>query len=189
MINLAEFPLIVHLGGGSLAWGTAAAGWGVGRVIGARLSRRARGVLLERRLIVSGQVVLGVGTIACGLIPSVPAVVFLFVLLGAGSTAKTTAANLVMQRWAPDPVRARCFAVLGSVASASLALAIAIAGVLLKPIGPQMVFVVGGSIALLAVLPSTRLPPRKQPIRPAPEPVRSDARTGSRETYLQPLPA
>ena len=189
MINLAEFPLIVHLGGGSLAWGTAAAGWGVGRVIGARLSRRARGVLLERRLIIAGEIVLGVGTIACGLVPSVPAVVLLFVFLGAGSTAKMTAANLVMQRWAPDPVRARCFAVLSSVASASLGLAIAVAGVLLKPIGPEMVFVVGGSIALLGALPSLWLPPRKQPIRPAPEAARSDSRSRSRDALLAPLPA
>ncbi|HEX4518216.1 MAG TPA: MFS transporter [Gaiellaceae bacterium] len=189
MINLAEFPLIVHLGGGSLAWGTASAGWGVGRVIGARLSRRARGVLLERRLIVAGQVVVGVGTIACGLVPSVPAVVALFVLLGAGSTAKMTAANLVMQRWAPDPVRARCFAVLGSVGAASLGIAIAVAGVLLKPLGPDLVFVVGGSIALLGVLPSLRLPPHRQPFGPAPEAAGSSSTTRRRDTLLVPLPA
>ncbi|HEY3921400.1 MAG TPA: MFS transporter [Gaiellaceae bacterium] len=188
MLNLAEFPLIVHLGGGSLAWGTAAAGWGVGRVVGARLSRRTRGVLLERRVLVAGRLVMGLGTVACGLAPSVPAVVVLFFFLGAAATASMTAANLVIQRWTPDPVRARCFAVLGSVSSASLGLAIVVAGVLLKPIGPDMVFVVGGSIALLGVLPSMRLPPRKQPTRPMPEPVPSNPRPRSRDSLLAPLP-
>ena len=69
----------------------------------------------------------------------------------------------------------------------SLAIAIPLAGVLLKPIGPELVFVVGGSIALLAALPSTR-PPRTQPIRPAPETVRSDARRdhAARSSYRYP---
>jgi MFS family permease len=95
-----------------------------------------------------------------------------------------------MQRWAPDAVRARCFAVLGSVGSASLGIAIVVAGVLLKPIGPELVFVVGGSIALLGVLPSLRLPPRRRPASPLAEPVGPDARGApARSDPLVPVPA
>jgi MFS family permease len=189
MINLAEFPLIVHLGGGSLAWGTASAGWGVGRVVGARLARLTRGVLLERRMLVLGRLAVAVGTLICGVVPSVPAVIVLFFLIGAGSTVSTSAAVLVMQRWSPDPVRARAFAVLESVGSASLGIAITVAGVLLSAIGPGMVFVTGGSIALLSVLVSTRLPPRRAPSGLPPAPVDSVRRRQSHETHLVPLPA
>ena len=66
MMNTAEYPLFVQLGSGSLAFGIAVAGWGLGLVLGARRARTCRDAATERRLLIVGMALLALGPAAVG---------------------------------------------------------------------------------------------------------------------------
>jgi putative MFS transporter len=180
MMNTAEYPLFVDLGGGSFAFGIAVAGWGFGLVLGARRARHCREAAAERRLLIAGMALLATGQLLSGLIPVVAIVVVLFTMAGVGYGASNAAQTLVMQRWAPDAVRARVFGAVDSVYSTAIGVAMASAGVLLALLGARGVFVLGGLIALAGVFVAERVPPRRERRDEVPAAEPAVAETGPR---------
>jgi MFS family permease len=187
MLNLAEYPLFVKIGGGSFAFGIAAAGWGLGQIVGGRSLKRAHNAALERRMLIGGQLVMGIAIVASGVIPFAPVVVVLFAVIGFGNAVSLAAASLVIQRWTPDPVRARVFGAYDSVSSAAIGLAIATAGIGLAALGPRGVFVLGGAIALVSVLAARQVPPRRQPLNKTPTSEQAAAPVDPRVLPLVPI--
>jgi len=172
MINVAEFPLFFLLGTGASGFGIATAGFGIGQLLGARFGRRVDGARGEKRALVLGWLVGGVTLFACGVIPSNLAVILLFSVSGVGSSLAGVATTLVLQRHAPDAVRARVFAASGSVNVGAIVVAMIVGGALIGPVGPIALCLVCGAVTLLALLPSWLLPPRGGlPWKPDPEPV------------------
>jgi MFS family permease len=180
MMNTAEYPLFVQLGSGSFAFGISVAGWGLGLVLGARRARNCHDAAAERRLLIAGMALVGVGQLLSGLIPVVAIVVVLFTMAGVGYGASNAASTLVMQRWAPDAVRARVFGAVDSVYSTAIGIAMASAGVLLALLGARGVFVLGGLIALAGVVVAERMPPRRERHDEAPAADRVVTETGPR---------
>jgi MFS family permease len=158
MMTVAEYPLFVHLGGGSIAYGAGIASWGIGGVVGGHNARRRRDAGRQRDVLVWSQAILALGEIACGIVPSASAVVILFAPAAFGYAAATTAFALIVQRSTADAVRARVFAATDGLCAGALGVALAASGAALPALGPAGVFVCGGTITLAAVLVATRVP-------------------------------
>lgn len=174
MMNVAEYPLMVKLGGGSIAYGVAIALWGTGGVLGGRNARRKRDAYQERGVLIRGWLVFAVAMIAC-VVPFTPVVILLFGAGGFGYAAGVAASNLIQQRWTPDPIRARVFAAVDSLNGTALGISLAIGGVTLSTIGPVGVFILGGSITLAGVFTARYVPPRERPIDNGAAPTTSGA--------------
>ena len=172
MINVAEYPLFAKLGSGAAGFGIATAGYGIGRLVGSRLGRRAEGARGEKYGVLFGWCVGGVSLLACGLIPSNIAVIILFSIAGVGSAVAGVASTLIMQEHAPDAVRARVFAASSSVGIGAIVVAMIVGGALIGPIGAVTLCTVCGLVTLIALVPSWLLPPRgRLPWKPDPERV------------------
>ena len=170
MINVAEYPLFAQLGSGAAGFGIATAGYGIGQFTGARLGRRAEGARGEKLALVLGWLVGGVSLLACGIVPSTTAVIVLFSVAGVGSAVAGVASTLILQRHSPDPVRARVFAASGSVNIGAIVVAMIVGGALIGALGAVALCVVCGIVTLLALVPSSLMPPRGGlPWRPEPE--------------------
>ncbi len=171
MINVAEYPLFAMLGSGAAGFGIATAGYGVGQFVGARVGRRAGGAAEKHRLVL-GWLVGGAAIFMCGVVPSTVAVIAMFALAGVGASTAGVATNLIMQRHAPDPVRARVFGASSSVMIGAIGVAMIVGGAVIGVLGPVVLCVVCGAVTLLALIPSSRVPPRgRLPWRPEREQV------------------
>ena len=67
MVNVAEYPLFVDMGGGSKAYGTAVSGWALGGFIAGRVLRRQGDAYSERRRLLFGcaLVAVAIGRLRC----------------------------------------------------------------------------------------------------------------------------
>jgi MFS family permease len=188
MMKVAEYPLFVHLGDGSFAYGISIVAWGIGGIFGGRNARRQRDAHQERRVFIWAQVLLAFGLIACGLVPISAVVIALFSATAFGWASVVVTSNLIQQRWTPDPIRARVFGAVSSITAAALGISLAIGGVALSTLGAAGVLTLGGVITLAGVLTAIQVPPRKRPmnIDPTPKPLATeDERTS---WTLGPLP-
>jgi MFS family permease len=162
MINVAEYPLFVDMGGGSEAYGVAVAGWALGGFIAGRVIRRQGDSHLER-----GRLLLGCGLVAvaiglCGVVPLVGVVVVLFSIGGFAASTRGIAATLIYQRWTPDHIRARTFAALSTANIGAIGVAMVVSGLLLGALTPAGVCIACGLVGLLALVIATRVPPRRR---------------------------
>jgi MFS family permease len=82
MINVAEYPLFVDMGGGSQAYGIAVAGWAVGGFVAGRTMRKHGDAYTERTRLLFGCGLVAVPIGLCGVVPLVGAVVVLFSIGG-----------------------------------------------------------------------------------------------------------
>ena len=161
MINVAEYPLFVDMGGGSRAYGIAVAGWALGGFVAGRVIRRQGDSLSERRRPMFGCALVAVAIGLCGVVPVVGAVVVLFSIGGFAANTRSIAATLIYQRWTPDHIRARTFSALGSANIGAIGIAMIVSGTFLNTLTPAGVCIACGLIGLLALLIASRVPPRR----------------------------
>ena len=162
MINVAEYPLFVDMGGGSKAYGTAVSGWALGGFIAGRVIRRQGDAFSERRHLLLGCALVAVAIGLCGVVPIVGAVVILFSIGGFAAGTRGIASTLIFQRRAPDHIRARTFAAMGTANIGAIGVAMIISGIVLATLTPAGVCVASGLVGLLALLIATRVPPRRR---------------------------
>jgi len=162
MINVAEYPLFVNMGGGSKAYGIAVSGWALGGFIAGRVIRREGDAYSERRRLLFGCALVAVAIGLCGVVPVVGIVVVLFSIGGFAAGTRGIASTLIFQRRAPDHVRARAFAAMGTANIGAIGVAMIVSGVVLATLTPAGVCIASGLIGLLALLIATRVPPRRR---------------------------
>lgn len=162
MINVAEYPLFVDMGGGSNAYGIAVAGWALGGFVAGRVIRRQGDAYLERGRLLFGCALVAVAIGLCGVVPVVAAVVILFSIGGFAASTRGIAATLIYQRWTPDHVRARTFSALGTANISAIGVAMIVSGVVLGALTPAGVCIACGCVGLLALVIATRVPPRRR---------------------------
>ncbi len=162
MINVAEYPLFVNMGGGSEAYGAAVSGWALGAFIAGRVIRRQGDAYSERRRLLFGCAVVAVAIGLCGIVPVVGAVVVLFSIGGFAASTRGIASTLIFQRWAPDHLRARTFAAMGTANLGAIGVAMIVSGIVLAALTPAGVCVASGVLGLCALLIATRVPPRRR---------------------------
>jgi MFS family permease len=162
MVNVAEYPLFVDMGGGSRAYGVAVAGWALGGFVAGRVIRRHGDASLERSRLLFGCGLVAVAIGLCGVVPIVGAVVILFTIGGFAASTRGISATLIYQRWTPDHIRARTFAALGTANIGAIGIAMIVSGVVLGTLAPAGVCIACGFVGLLALVIATRVPPRRR---------------------------
>ncbi len=162
MVNVAEYPLFVDMGGGSKAYGTAVSGWALGGFVAGRVIRRQGDAYAERRRLLFGCALVAVAIGLCGVVPVVGVVVVLFSIGGFAASTRGIASTLIFQRSTPDHVRARTFAALGTANIGAIGIAMIVSGVVLGTLTPAGVCIACGLVGLLALLIATRVPPRRR---------------------------
>lgn len=160
MVNVAEYPLFVDLGGGSRAWGVAVAGWAAGGFLAGRVIRRHGDPRSERARLLFGAGLVAVAIGLCGIVPVVAVVVVLFSVGGFAASTRSIASTLIFQRWAPDHLRARTFATLMTTNTAAIGVAMIVSGAVMGAITPAGVCIACGVVGLLALAIAWRVPPR-----------------------------
>jgi MFS family permease len=164
MLNVAEYPLFVTIGGGSQAYGIAVAGWAVGQFIAGRTMRKQGDAYAERSRLLFGCGLVALAIGLCGLVPFFPIAVALLSVGGFAAQTRQIAATLIYQRATPDHVRARAFAALGTANLSAIGVAMIFGGIAMGTLTPAGVLVAAGFVGLLALIIALRVPPcRRNP--------------------------
>jgi MFS family permease len=151
MVNVADVFLVRATLGASTTWyGIVGAAFAAGALTGAVLSSRLAGTRSLALGFVGAAITLAVGLCAIGLAPAVAWLLPFGFVTGAGNgVLNVTLSSLVIRRTRAAE-RGRVGALLNGTASGTQLLAYAAGGVLLSVLDARLVFVLAGSVALLA---------------------------------------
>jgi MFS family permease len=175
MSMVADAPLAEFFGAGSIGFALLITCWGSGSVLGAACGRfmNAR---TEPVWLAVASFGIAVTAFGVGWAPALPVALVCLLIMGTSDGITMVAENGIMQRRTPDALRSRTMAAFEAVLSLGLAIAYILAGPVLRAVGPQPVYRIGGLTALVAALtlsPLIRL--RHAPeIEPATQPVRHE---------------
>ena len=145
--------------GAALGFGLLITCWGGGSVLGSLLGRNLTWKT-EPLWLVIGAAGIAVGHLGVGLSPLFAMVLAFALIMGISDGLTIVAEQGIMQRRTPDAVRSRVMGAFDGVLSIGLAAAYVMAGPVLKLLGPQRVYVVGGvtaALTTLVLLPILRL--------------------------------
>ena len=148
---VADAPLAEVFGAGSAGFGLLIAVWGGGSVLGSLLGRRLT-ARTEPLWLVLGSAGIALGHLGVGLAPVFSFVLVSGLLMGTSDGLTIVAETGIMQRRTPDAVRSRAMAAFDAVLSLGLAIAYIFAAPVLKAVGPQHVYLLGGIGAACATI-------------------------------------
>jgi MFS family permease len=151
MVNVADVFLVRETLGASTTWyGVSGAAFAAGALTGAVLSSRLVGTRRLALGFVGSAVALAVGLCAIGLAPAVAWLLpFGFATGAANGVLNVTLSSLLIRRTLAAE-RGRVAALLNGTASGTQLVAFAVGGALLSTLDPRTMFVLAGSVALLA---------------------------------------
>ncbi len=161
---VADAPLADHFGAGAIGFGLLIACWGTGSVLGS-LGGRWMTARTEPTWMMFGAGGIAFAAFGVGFFPLFWLVLLSLFVMGMSDGLTIVAENGIMQRRTPDEVRSRTVAAFEAVLSFGLAIAYIVAAPVLRAVGPQAVYRVGGAAALCAgliLLPLGRL--RRDPV-------------------------
>ena len=156
---VADAPLAEAFGAGSVGFGLLIAVWGGGSVLGSLLGRKLT-ARTEPLWLVLGAAGIALGHLGVGLAPVFGLVLVSGLIMGTSDGLTIVAETGIMQRRTPDAVRSRVMAAFDAVLSLGLAIAYVFAAPVLKAVGPQRVYLLGGIAAIgatLVLMPLLRL--------------------------------
>jgi predicted MFS family arabinose efflux permease len=177
-VMVADVPLAEHFGVGSVGFGLMITCWGLGSVAGS-FAGRWLNEDKEPRALFLGMLLVGFATAAIGVSPWFVPILAMTLFAGIGDAIAIVADQGIQQRRTPDVVRSRVMAAVEFVVMIAYALALVFSGLVLRVVGPQHVYLIGGATALiggLVFLPVVRMARRGRPERErgAFEPERAD---------------
>ncbi|MGZ4153836.1 MAG: MFS transporter [Actinomycetota bacterium] len=147
-VMVADVPLAEHFGAGSIGFGLMITGWGIGSAAGS-FAGRWLNEEKEPRALFLGMLLVGFATAAIGVSPWFAPILAMCLFSGIGDAIAIVADQGIQQRRTPDVVRSRVMAAVEFVVMISYALALVFAGQVLRMIGPQHVYLIGGATALV----------------------------------------
>ncbi len=150
-VMVSDLPLVSTFFHGKAeigrGYGLVIASWGIGSVVGSFAARRLTPAIETKWL-----VAMNAGfAVTMGLVGVAPLfiLVLVFVFLnGTCDAVSLVALRSIQVRRAPDAVRSRVLAAMDGAQNISLAVGYAVAGVLVKLLGPQTVYILAGTGAL-----------------------------------------
>ncbi len=149
MVMVADVPLVEAFHAGASGYGLLITCWGAGSVIGS-LGGRWLNERKEPRALFLGTLLVGLTTAAIAVSPWFTPILVLALLSGLGDAVVLVAEQGIQQRRTPDSVRSRVLSASDAVVTVSFAVSLALAGVVLRTVGPQRVYAIGGATALAA---------------------------------------
>jgi MFS family permease len=148
---VADAALAEHFGAGAVGFAALIACWGTGSVIGSGLGRFLKPAT-EPLWLVVGSFGIAAAAFAVGFAPAFVLVLVALLAMGATDGLTMVAETGIMQRRTPDAVRSRAMAGFEAALSLGLAVAYLLAGPVLKHVGPQATYRIGGVSALAAAI-------------------------------------
>ncbi len=148
---VADASLAENFGSGAFGFALLISCWGAGSVIGSAAGRWMNG-RTEPVWMVLGAFGVALAAFGVGFAPVFPLVLVSLLVMGTSDGLTIVAENGIMQRRTPDALRSRTMAAFEAVLSIGLAVAYVMAGPVLRAIGPQPVYRVGGVSALVAAI-------------------------------------
>jgi MFS transporter, ENTS family, enterobactin (siderophore) exporter len=146
------FRIVRDLGQSPAAFGLTLTGLGVGTMLGAVFASRLGQRSNVARVLVGAVFLMGVPIIAAALIPSLPAIVVLSALTGAGEAAVTVVYISVRAANSPDVLVGRVASTSRAVALALMPVGSVIGGVLIDSVGGSMTLaILGTTVCALGV--------------------------------------
>ena len=161
----AELPLVDPLGAGPTGYGALVSAWGFGGLVGARLAGGLLGRRREGAVLAVAFAGVAVAFLAVGLAPFLAVALVALAFGGAAEGVGEVARQLMLQRRAPDEVRARVVAAAEAVAQGGLAAALLYAGFVVNALGPRWAFALAAATCALGTLASTRWSSARTPTR------------------------
>lgn len=173
-VNVAEVVYAQEsLGAGSTGFGVLVAASGVGLTLGSFATPVLMGTLGLHRLYVLSVILMAVGWGSAAAAPALWVAVPLVVTATVGNGMAIVCNQVLIQRGSPDRLRGRAIAVLMSSTYATMAVAMACAGVLVNVLGGRAVWALAGVVylagAVVALVLTRRLPASSADRRPPPE--------------------
>jgi MFS family permease len=156
---VADAALAESFDAGAFGFGLLIACWGTGSVLGT-LGGRWMNARTEPVWMVWGAAGISLAAFGVGFFPLFALVLASLLVMGICDGLTIVAENGIMQRRTPDAVRSRTNAAFEAVLSLGLAAAYVAAAPVLRAIGPQQVYRVGGiaaAIAAVILIPLLRL--------------------------------
>jgi MFS family permease len=182
LVMVADVPLVEQFRAGSLGYGLLIACWGAGSVLGS-LAARKLDERREPRALFLGTLVFAFSTGAVAVSPWFAPVVVMAFLGGFGDAVTVVADQGIQQRRTPDAVRSRVLAAVEGIVMTSFSAGLIAAGPLLRVLGPQAAYGVGGMTAFggaLVLIPIVRGARRTE----APRPEEAALETAELETMV-----
>jgi MFS family permease len=131
-------------------YGFVLAGYGIGMVIGPLLLLRAGNRAAPVPSLLAGITAMGLGTLLCGLAPTLVIAIACQGIVGVGNGWQNIANDTLLQRTVPRPLLGRVFGIAYSAPYAALLITYAAGGVLLQLTTPRIIFVIAGAGTLAA---------------------------------------
>lgn len=156
---VADAPLADFFHAGPTGFGWLITVWGGGSVLGSLLGRKLTW-RTEPMWLVLGAGGIALGHLGVGLAPVFWVVLVFGLFMGTSDGLTIVAETGIMQRRTPDAVRSRVMAGFDAALSLGLAVAYIFAAPVLKAVGPQKAYLLGGvaaAIATFMLLPLWRL--------------------------------
>jgi MFS family permease len=148
---VADAALAEHFGAGAIGFAALIACWGTGSVIGSGAGRFLKPAT-EPVWLVVGSFCIAAAAFLVGFAPAFVLVLIALLAMGAADGLTMVAETGIMQRRTPDAVRSRAMAGFEAALSLGLAVAYLLAGPVLKHLGPQPTYRIGGLSALAAAI-------------------------------------
>jgi MFS family permease len=151
VINVAD-PAFVRfvLHGDEFLLGAMQACWTVGILVGTRLAARLRTVPEVAYALAITGITTGIAVLIPAMFPVVVAAGIGWLIGGISNGVDNVTMNAIVRLRTPEEMRGRVFAAVGSMVTGANLIGTAAAGGLLLVMGPQAVFALGGTGALLA---------------------------------------
>ena len=151
IVDIASYPLSLHLGGGTQGYGAMTALLGGGGLLGAALAGR---VLHDgsQRVLAGAFAASALGLAVAGAAPVLAVALGGMALAGAGRGLGDVAATTLIQERADDEVRSRVFAAQEGVAHAAFSIAALSGGLLVQLVGVRGAFLTATAFGLAAAV-------------------------------------
>jgi MFS family permease len=157
IVNVANYPLSLELGGGTEGYGAMESLLGGGGLVGAALASRLLTVARARSIITVSFAVSAAGLLLAGIAPGITVALAGMAVAGTGRGLGDVADTTLVQARTEDAVRSRVFAAQDGAAHAAFSAAMLAGGLLVGIGGPRLATLTAAGCALAAALVASRM--------------------------------
>jgi MFS family permease len=157
MVNVANYPLSLELGGGTEGYGAMESLLGGGGLVGAALASRLLTAARAPLIITVSFSVSASGLLLAGVAPVIAVALAGMAVAGAGRGLGDVADTTLVQARTEDAVRSRIFAAQDGAAHAAYSLAMLVGGLLVGLGGPRLATLVAAGCVFAGALVASRM--------------------------------